>query len=244
MTQGGPGRRQTDPLAGGAGLEPARSDAAEPIAPRPPGTSPPAAEAATAVGAHAVRAVVKKPAPDDDDAVLDADGNWHAKDVTVDLSVYRWEDWVTLAVFWLLAFDVFYQFFTRYVLDDSAAWTEEIARYLLIVVTFIGSSMGARRNTHIQVEFIYRYLPAAVGRALSTLVDVVRVAVLGYATWLAIDLVPRMHNLQMTVIDWPMSYVYALVALGLALMTFRSTQVAITHFRQGWSVLERPESAF
>ena len=29
----------------------------------------------------------------------------------------------------MLALDVFYQLFTRYVLNDSAAWTEEIARY-------------------------------------------------------------------------------------------------------------------
>ena len=37
------------------------------------------------------------------------------------------EDWVTLAVFWLLAVCVFLQFFTRYVLNDRLAWTEEIA---------------------------------------------------------------------------------------------------------------------
>ncbi|MGE0312508.1 MAG: TRAP transporter small permease [Lautropia sp.] len=238
MTRPVPGRRGTD----GAGASGTAGAAPVAHAARAPGDSPPAAEAATAVGADAVRAAVRKPAPEG--AVLDADGNWHAEDSAVDLSVYRWEDWVALAVFWLLAFDVFYQFFTRYVLSDSAAWTEEIARYLLIVVTFVGSSMGVRRNTHIQVEFVYRYLPKAVGRAMSTMVDVVRIAMLGYATWLAIDLVPRMHNLQMTVIDWPMSYVYAFVAIGLALMTFRSVQVALTHLKQGWSVLERPESAF
>ena len=176
--------------------------------------------------------------------VLDEHGNWHAQDAEVDLSVYRWEDWLSLAMFWLLALDVFYQFFTRYVLGNSASWTEEIARYLLIIVTFIGASMAVRRNTHIQVEFIYRYLPAPVGRALSTFVDLVRIAFLAYASWLAIDLVPRMHNLQMTVIDWPMSYVYAFVAAGFVLMTFRSVQVALQHWRQGWSVLERPEEAY
>lgn len=180
----------------------------------------------------------------DEGPVLDEDGNWHAQDAEVDLSVYRWEDWLTLAMFWLLALDVFYQFFTRYVLGDSAAWTEEIARYLLIIVTFLGASMAVRRNTHIQVEFVYRYLPAAAARALSTFVDLLRVAFLGYASWLAIDLVPRMHNLQMTVVDWPMSYVYGFVAAGFILMTFRSIQVAILHWRRGWSVLERPEEAF
>ncbi len=112
-----------------------------------------------------------------DDHVLDAEGHFHAVDEPIDLSVYRWEDWLTFVFFWLLALDIFYQFFTRYVLADSAAWTEEIARYLLIVVCFVGAAMGVRKNTHIHVEFIYHWLPAPAGRVLSTFVDVVRVAV-------------------------------------------------------------------
>jgi TRAP-type C4-dicarboxylate transport system permease small subunit len=180
------------------------------------------------------------PAPVGEEHVLDAEGHFHATDAPVDLSDHRWEDWVTLAVFWLLALDVFYQFFTRYVLASSAAWTEEIARYLLIVVCFLGSAMGMRRNTHIHVEFLYRWLPAGGARALSTVVDVVRVAFLAYATALTVQLVPRMQNLQMTVIDLPMSYVYAVVAVGFALMTFRAAQLGLTHWRRGWSVLERP----
>ncbi len=178
--------------------------------------------------------------PDSDSPVLDESGHFHAKDAPIDLSVYRWEDWLTLVMFWLLAFTVFYQFFTRYVLNDSASWTEEIARYFLVVVTFLGASMGVRRNSHIHVEFVYRYLPAIVGRALSTFVDLIRIAFLGYASWLAIELVPRMNNLGMTVVDLPMSWVYGFVALGFVLMTYRAIQVAVLHGRRGWSVLERP----
>lgn len=179
----------------------------------------------------------------DDEQVLDAEGHFHATDAPVDISHYTWEDWFTFGVFWLLAADVFYQFFTRYVLADSAAWTEEIARYLLIVVVFVGSAMGVRRNTHIHVEFVYRYVPAGVARAMSTFVDVVRFALLAYATWLSLELVPRMHVLKMTVIDVPMSMIYGFVAAGFALMTLRAAQVALRHWRQGWSVLERPGEA-
>ena len=178
--------------------------------------------------------------PDNESAVLDESGHFHATDAPIDLSVYRWEDWLTLAMFWLLALTVFYQFFTRYVLNDSAAWTEEIARYFLVVVTFLGASMGVRRNSHIHVEFVYRYLSPALGRLLSTLVDLARIAFLAYASWLAIELVPRMNNLGMTVVDLPMSWVYGFVALGFVLMTWRSVQVAALHWRRGWSVLERP----
>lgn len=188
-----------------------------------------------------VRLVMSK-APDNEE-LLDAEGHFHATDAPIDISHYRLEDWFTFVVFWLLAFVVFYQFFTRYVVQDSAAWTEEIARYLLIVVTFVGASMAVRRNTHIHVEFLFRYMPAAMGRTLATLVDVVRIALLGYATWLSVELVPKMHNLQMTVVDFPMSYIYGIVAAGFALMTYRAVQVAWRHWRQGWSVLERPGEA-
>lgn len=36
----------------------------------------------------------------------------------VDLKVYAFEDWVTLALFWLMTGCVFLQFFTRYVLNN------------------------------------------------------------------------------------------------------------------------------
>ena len=178
-----------------------------------------------------------------DGPVIDAEGHFHAVDEPIDLSGYGWEDWLVLGVFWLLALDIFYQFFTRYVLESSAAWTEEIARYLLIIVTFVGASMAVRRNTHIHVEFVYRWLPPGVGRAMSTCVDVVRVGFLAYATWLSVLLVPKMQNLQMTVVDFPMSYIYGVVTFGFAMMTFRALQVMVRHWRQGWSVLERPGEA-
>ena len=76
------------------------------------------------------------------------------------------------------ALTVFYQFVTRYVMNDSAAWTEEIARYLLIGVVFVGATIGVAKNTQIQVDFFYRHMPAAMGRWMSRAVDVLRIALL------------------------------------------------------------------
>src|SRR6185295_16576683 len=53
-----------------------------------------------------------------DAQVLGADGEFHVTDEPVDLSVYRFEDWLAFGFFWVLALTVFYQFFTRYVLND------------------------------------------------------------------------------------------------------------------------------
>ncbi|MGQ7248981.1 TRAP transporter small permease [Halomonas sp. V046] len=149
---------------------------------------------------------------------------------------YAVEDYVTLVVFWLLALDVFVQFFSRYVLGNSIAWTEEIARYLLVSVGFLGSAMAARKGSHIAVEFFYRYLSDGVARAMSTLVDVVRILFMGVMTWITWQLAERTNSMMVSV-DLPKSLLYYVVMLGFALMLVRSIQSAIGHWRTKTSEL-------
>ncbi len=75
------------------------------------------------------------------------------------------EDWLAFVIFWSLAFIVFLQFFTRYVLNDSLSWTEEIARYGLMWIVFIGGAMVTRRNTHIAVELLSNVMKPGPVRA-------------------------------------------------------------------------------
>jgi TRAP-type C4-dicarboxylate transport system permease small subunit len=158
----------------------------------------------------------------------------------VDLSIYRFEDWVAFVMFWGLCAIVFYQFFTRYALNSSAAWTEEIARYFLVAVVFVGSAMCVRMNHHIQVDFLYRYLSPGVARVLATLVDVLRVGFLGYAVWLTWEVMDRVGYQQMTMVELPMSIVYGFVLAGFIFMFFRAAALAVTHWRTRSSTLEHP----
>jgi len=175
-----------------------------------------------------VPAEVPRSARDDktEEHVLGEDGRFHAVDEEVRLSVYGWEDWIVLGVFWILGVVVFYQVFTRYVLNDAAGWTEEIARYLLIAVTFLGGAMAVRRGTHIQVDFVYRFLPPAARRALAFFVDAVRIAFFGYAAWLTWLLMQRIGSQPMAVVDLPIGLVFGAMLAGFALMLARSLQVA------------------
>jgi TRAP-type C4-dicarboxylate transport system permease small subunit len=159
----------------------------------------------------------------------------------VDLSAYRFEDWCALALFWALALIIFYQFFTRYALNDSASWTEEIARYFLIGVAFVGAAMNVRKNNHIHVDFVYRLVPKTAGRVMSTAVDLARIAFLGYCVWLTWLLIGKIGSSRMAIVDLPMGIVYGVVMFGFALMTLRALQVAWGNWKRGYSVLERPE---
>jgi TRAP-type C4-dicarboxylate transport system permease small subunit len=160
----------------------------------------------------------------------------------VDLSRYGIEDWICLGFFWLMCGLVFLQFFTRYVLNDSFAWTEELAVYCLMPVVFIGAAMCVRRCRHIQVNILYRYLPPRWGRALSSAMDVLAIVFFGYVTWLVARYALAVDNEPMTTIAWNKSHVYWLAFAGFALMALRAVQVAIENWRRAYSVLEKPEA--
>ena len=174
--------------------------------------------------------------------VMGDDGEFHAVDEAIDLSKTPPEAWVSVLLFWALAGVVFTQFFTRYFLNNSASWTEEIARYLLIGVVFVGASIGVAKNNHIQVDLLYRYLPAPLCRVLAVAVDITRIAFLGAMTFYTVQMMQKMGNYQMTIVDLPMNIVYGVVLFGFAAMALRSVWVANVHWQRGYSVLERPES--
>ncbi len=174
--------------------------------------------------------------------VMGDDGEFHATDEAVDLSQTPVEAWFAVLLFWALAAVVFTQFFTRYALNNSASWTEEIARYLLIGVVFVGASIGVAKNNHIQVDLIYRYLPARLGRVLSISVDVMRIAFLLSMSVFTVQMMQKMGPLPMTIVDLPMNIVYSVVLFGFVVMSLRSMWVMKLHWQRGYSVLERPES--
>ena len=152
------------------------------------------------------------------------------------------EDWIAIVLFWSLAFIVFLQFFTRYILNNSFAWTEEIATNCLVVIVFMGSVMCVRLGRHIQVDLLFHFLPAGMARALATLIDLIRTAFFAYAAYLVWTFMSLIEGESMTTVDLPKSLVYGPVCLAFVLMALRSLQVSIGNWRRGYSTLERPEA--
>jgi len=183
------------------------------------------------------------PAEANNDPVLNAAGEFEIHDEAIDLRRYHFEDWLALALFWALGAIIFYQFFTRYALNDSAAWTEEIARYFLIATVFVGAAMCVRKNNHIQVDFFYHLLPRPLMRVMSTLVDLLRIAFFATCIGLTGLLMSKIGASRMAVVDLPMGLVYGAVLLGFVLMTWRAVGVAVANWKRGASVLEKPELA-
>ncbi len=66
---------------------------------------------------------------------------------------------------------VFIQVIVRFVLTHaglniSAPWTEELARFLLVWLVFIGAAVGCRRMQLISLDFVVKAVPGLAGRML------------------------------------------------------------------------------
>ena len=67
------------------------------------------------------------------------------------------EVWVSVFAMLLLILVVSIQVFCRYVLQDSLAWTEELARYLVIWSVLFGCSFAMRTDSHLELSILSNF---------------------------------------------------------------------------------------
>lgn len=152
-------------------------------------------------------------------------------EVSKDISDISWIDAPVLIIFWILLGIVMLQFFTRYVLNDSVGWTEEIARYLLIFVTFIGSITCVRRGAHIFLEFFYRYIPPAAIKPLTVTVELINTVFFAAAGYLCIHLAIETAHQNMVSIQLPKGIIYWTVVVCCFAMALTSAYRAVRRLR-------------
>jgi len=71
--------------------------------------------------------------------------------------VRRLEDflgWAVLVCLVGMMLALFWQVFSRFVIQVPATWTEEAARYSFIYMAFFGAALGVRRSTHFGITLL------------------------------------------------------------------------------------------
>jgi TRAP-type C4-dicarboxylate transport system permease small subunit len=154
------------------------------------------------------------------------------KDAEIKGSDYRIEDYLSLAILWVLISLVMLQVISRYVFNSSFIWSEELARYHFILLTFIGASMVVRRGSLIKIEFFISFLPLKFNFILARVVNVIEIIFLAMATCLAWQMFWFMCNKKMVSIEVSMGFLYGGIFIGFILITFRTLQLFIRHLIQ------------
>jgi hypothetical protein len=72
----------------------------------------------------------------------------------------RLNRWVVIALMAVMAVLVFANVVSRYLFNFSIIWVEELTRYMMVWVGFIGSGLVLRFGAHIAVDVFQDLLPA------------------------------------------------------------------------------------
>jgi TRAP-type C4-dicarboxylate transport system permease small subunit len=138
---------------------------------------------------------------------------------------FKLYDIPVLILFLVLFGVVFLQFFTRYVLNDSIGWTEELARYLLISMTFVGVIKSQLIDSHIRLDFIDSYV-GSYARHLKIFALFATTFFAGFCVWSLWGLTSRTSFQKMVSMPFPKYYLYAVILAALTVLTL----VAVVQF--------------
>jgi TRAP-type C4-dicarboxylate transport system permease small subunit len=148
---------------------------------------------------------------------------------------------VTLAVGLLLmvvSAAVLWQVTVRLVLTAaginlSAPWTEELARYCLIWMVFLGAGIGVRHARMIALEFVIRALPGGVGIPLRYGVTLLSVAFFALLIWTGIQFVELGRTEVSPVMRLRKDWVYWAMPVGAGLMILNSLALVVETLLEG-----------
>jgi len=82
--------------------------------------------------------------------------------------INQWIEYLLFGMGFTMTIVVAVQVFFRYVLNQSLFWSEELARFLLVWLTFLGASSAYYRKVNPGVDFLYAKLPPLLKKTSSS----------------------------------------------------------------------------
>ncbi|WP_297771146.1 TRAP transporter small permease [uncultured Roseovarius sp.] len=112
---------------------------------------------------------------------------------------------------------VFYQVVTRFVLGDSATWTEVLARAVIIWMVFLVTGPALRLGRMIPIDVIRGAMPRPIQIWLVRFVSLAIATVLLVLIWYGYKMTMRVVDQQVAMISISVAWFYVAVPVGSAL---------------------------
>jgi TRAP-type transport system small permease protein len=104
----------------------------------------------------------------------------------------------------------------------SVSWTEEVARFLLIWITFLGAALAWQQGRHLAVDLLRTRLPDGPRRIVTGAAIIVSIVFMVALTVIGIRYMNVQSFQKSPSLRLPMSYVYAVMPIAAALMAVLS----------------------
>ena len=146
----------------------------------------------------------------------------------------KFEEYVIFIALSIMSLAILAQIINRSFLGRPFPYGEEIARYMMVWATMMGTSAGVKTGAHIGVDVLVRALPRKAGLLWMFLINVVALAFYVFVGYLSTKIV---YSIQGTgqispALQMPMWLAYLALPVGFALCVFRQIQLILTKLRE------------
>lgn len=133
--------------------------------------------------------------------------------------------YILAAMLGIMSILIIVQIFTRFVIEYPLHWTEELARYLMVYLVFLGAAIALRNNRLIAIEALTQALSPFLQRVLKI---VVMAFTIGFAIILIVqgfEIVQAISMQKSAGLRIPMSIPYLAIPIGAILMVINAFAV-------------------
>lgn len=131
----------------------------------------------------------------------------------------RFESAISSIALWGLIIVCFLQVVMRYIFNSALSWPEEVMRYLIICLVFIGVSSVMKINGHLKVEVITLLLPKKVVLILNMFSSFIVTLFLLYTVWIGIEMTMLVKEIEQSAqsFDFPLWISWLPIPIGFSL---------------------------
>lgn len=148
--------------------------------------------------------------------------------------VNKGTEFLTSAFLVIMVVIIFLQIISRILIQSSFPWTEELARFLMIWLTFLGAAFSFQYGAHIGITLITNKIPKKVAAVVQIIVCLLCVVLFSILIVQGYDLVMRSTTQVSPALGVPMNYVYTIIPISGLLMTLNVIDVTIKQTRTMW----------
>ena len=125
--------------------------------------------------------------------------------------------WLLIAILAVMAVIIFANVVLRYTTSQSIEWAEEVARHLMIWLTFLGCGPTLRYGGHIAVENLQDALSPKGAIALRALIGLMLTGFFVFCIWFGLDYMERTQYQITPATQISVAIIYAALPVGMFL---------------------------
>lgn len=138
----------------------------------------------------------------------------------------------------LLIVIILYSVFSRYLLNASIAWAEELSRFLFIGVVCTGSVTAYFRNEHLGLDILLKLLPEAAHKYIELIKNMLILFITGFMTWGGWRLMMESFDSVSPALRIKVGYIYLILPAFSALLCLTTAGRLAGQLRSLWGEKE------